>query len=135
MLTFEVRGARLDLADELEEEFAREAGAAVKDAASHLLEHVRAQLEKRSGPEHAPPGEPPAKQTGVLQRSFRVMPVRTKGRYASSGVHSDHPGAARLEWGKTDRRGIRTFPHPYLEPAKKAAAPGITAILERLVRR
>lgn len=129
-----VSGATLDLADELEEEFRRNARGALDKCGEVLLKNVRANLARRKGPDAAPQGEPPAMQEGDLSRSFRRLPTRVKGRVASSGVESAHPGAARLEWGKTDSRGIRTFPHPYLAPAQEASEAEITEILTELVR-
>lgn len=129
-----VTGAPLNLADELEEEFQKNARVAMTRCADVLLRNVRTNLRKRKGPEPAPEGQPPAEQEGELSQSFRRLPTRVKGRYASSGVESAHPGAARLEWGKTDVRGVRTFPHPYLAPAAEESEAEITAILTELVR-
>lgn len=133
-LKLKVYGAPLTLADELEESFQANAKAGLTQCGEVLLGNVRGQLRRRKGPEPAPEGQPPAEQGGKLSQSFRRLPTRVRGRSASSGVESNHPGAARLEWGATDKRGIRTFPHPYLAPAAEASEPEITRILTELVQ-
>lgn len=129
-----VTGAPIDLADELEEEFRNNARNGLTECGEVYLGHVRETLRRRKGPDPAPEGEPPAAQEGDLAESFRRLPTRVRGRSASSGVESEHPGAARLEHGKVDVRGIRTFPHPYFGPAAEASEAEITAILTKLVR-
>lgn len=111
-----VYGDKLDLADELMEEFHAEAKSAVHDAAALQLAEVKRLLALRRGTP-APGGEPPAEQTQDLLRSFRLIAPRIRGAVASSGWRSLHPGANRLEFGFTDVRGIRTLPHPYARPA------------------
>lgn len=119
MLTATVYGDKLDLADELQDEFHAEAKRAVGDAADLLLAEVRRLLTLRQGTARtaAPEGQPPEQDTAGLVRSFRRIPPRVRGRVASSGVQSNHAGGNRLEHGLTDRRGIRTLPHPFLRPA------------------
>ena len=114
-----VYGEKLDLADEITEEFHAEAKAAVGEAGNLLLAEVRRLLAlRRGGPRTAAPeGQPPEQDTGALLRSFRRIPPRIRGRIASSGVQGDEEGSNRLEFGKTDVRGIRTLPHPFMAPA------------------
>jgi hypothetical protein len=127
-----VYGGRLDLADELEEEFHAQAKDAVYEAAGLLLGEVERVLHLRIGTlaTAAPPGEPPEFDTGALAASFKRLPPRIKGRIASSGIGSDDPGANRLEFGKTDIRGIRTMPHPFVAPAIKAMDEPIGRLLQ-----
>lgn len=124
---------RLDLADELEEQFHGEAKLVVGEAADLLLDEVQRNLRLRTGTAatSAPEGAPPEYDTGELYRSYERIPPRVKGRIASSGVQSDHPGAARVEYGSTDSRGIRTLPHPAVRLAVDASEEPITALVEK----
>ena len=133
-MKFIVRGAPIDLADELEAEFKRTARRAVKEGAEILLGAVRTELTKRSGPKPSPPGEPPAKQSGDLAKSWQAIPVRMRGRVASSGIESYDKGAARMEWGGVDSRGIRVLPRAYLDPAARKVEGRVTELLAETVR-
>jgi hypothetical protein len=126
---------KLDLADELQDEFKAEAKAAVKEGAQLLLSEIQRLLRLRSGPAGmtAPEGEPPEKHTAALLESFRLLPPRVSGAVASSGIISRHPGANRQEFGYTDIRGVRTLPHPFLRPAIAATEGKMSELLtERL---
>lgn len=114
-----VYGDRIDLADELMDEFHDQAKSAVAEGADVLLDEVKRLLTLRRGTARtaAPEGQPPEQDAAQLEKSFRRIPPRVRGRVASSGIRSDHPGGNRLEWGFTDSRGIRTLPHPFLAPA------------------
>lgn len=127
-----IYGDKLDLADELEEEFRAKAKGAMGEAGTLLLGDVQQRLRRRQGTRLtvAPPGEPPEMDTGVLVASFKRIPPSVKGRIASSGIQSDHPGANRLEFGMTDRFGRRTLPHHYVAPALAAMEAPITALLQ-----
>lgn len=127
-----VHGPRLDLAEELEEEYRSQALHAVGLAADVLLSEVQHRLSARQGSKKsaAPSGESPEEDTGELLRSFKKVRPRVKGAIASSGIRSDDPGGNRVEFGYTDVRGIRTFPHPYLRPAVEAAEEPITRIFD-----
>ena len=119
-LRFEVFGDKLDLADELQDEFHGEAKAAMADAAEMLLDEIRRLLSLRHGPPAAPEGEPPAMQTGDLAAAFKTVRPKVRGRVAESGIQARGEaaeGANRLEHGFTDRRGIRTLPHPFIRVA------------------
>lgn len=125
-------GDKLDLADELAEEFEAQAKEAVSEAADLLLHEVQRNLRLRVGTRKtvAPIGQPPEFDTGALLASFRKIAPRVKGRVASSGIRSNHPGANREEFGKTDVRGIRTFPHPYVAPAMAVVDEPVNALLQ-----
>lgn len=114
-----VHGDKIDLADELRTEFHADAKDAVEVAAGIVLLEVDRLLTLRRGTPQtaAPEGEPPEADTTALIRSFRVMNGRVKGNVAWSGIQSNDPAVARLEFGATDVRGIRTFPHPFILPA------------------
>jgi hypothetical protein len=127
-----VHGEVLDLADELQDDFHRDAKAVVEEGAGMLLGDVQRRLRQRSGTFRtaAPEGEAPEFDVGDLYRSFKLIAPRVTGRVATSGIRSDHPGANRLEYGKTDVRGIRTLPHPYLRPAMEAMEEPIGRLLQ-----
>lgn len=118
---------KIDLADELEEDFHAVALEAVGEAGDMLLLSVQRHLGRRRGTAQsvAPEGEPPEFDRGDLFRSFRRIAPTIRGRTATSGIYSNHPGANRLEYGKTDARGIRTLPHPYARPAMEETEPQI----------
>lgn len=124
-------GDKIDLADELEEEFHAEAMEAVGEAADIVLADVKQRLSRRRGPEASPPGEPPALQEGDLLRSYRRVTPKVRGRVATSGIYSRHPGANRVEFGAVDRRGIRTLARPHVRPAFAAMEPAVTELLQR----
>lgn len=130
-----VYGDKIDLADDLRDEFHAEAKDAVIEGANILIREVDRLLTMRRGTSRtaAPEGQPPEQDTAELVRSFTVLPGRVKGNVASSGVQSKHPGANRLEFGFTDRRGIRTFPHPFMAPAIANTETEIGELLERLL--
>ena len=133
-------GEKLDLADELREEFVAEAKAAVTDGAQLLLTEVQRLLRLRKGTKKtaAPEGEPPEEDTGALANSFRVIPasIRTPvqakgyGAEARSGIRSNDPGGNRLEFGFLDLRGVRTLPHPFIAPAIKNTEGAIEALIQ-----
>jgi hypothetical protein len=123
---------KIDLADELEDEWREDAGELAGDAADLVLGEVQRNLLLRLGTAKtaAPEGQPPEYDKGDLYRSYERIPPRVKGRIASSGVQSDDPGAARAEYGATDSRGIRTFPHPAVRLAFAASEEKVTALIE-----
>lgn len=131
MMTVLVFGDRLDLADELEEQFHQQAIGAVSEAADMVLGEIQRRLSLRRGTAQtaAPEGEPPEHDTGALLRSWKTMPAKVEGRMVVSGVKSNHPGASRLEFGFTDSRGIRTLPHPYIAPSFAAMEGPIERLL------
>lgn len=127
---------KIDLADELEDDFHQTAKDAVGEGADILLDAFQRKLRQRPGTKRtsAPAGESPEEDTGHLAASFRKIPPRIRGRVASSGVQSDDPGANRVEFGATDVRGIRTFPHPYAAPAMAESEAPIDALLQERLK-
>ena len=127
-----VYGERLDLADELQEDFIAEAREAVTEGAQILLDDVLRRLRLRAGTfkSAAPPGQPPEYDIGTLFRSFHLLSARIRGATAEAGVASADPSANRLEFGKTDINGVRTFPHPYMRPALEATEEPIAQMFE-----
>lgn len=90
-----------------------------------------AQAHQRYGlPPQQNPQTPTAEQ---LAESFKTINTRVAKYRITGGVYSAHPGAARVEWGTTDVRGITTDPHPYMNPATKEAEPVIHQILEGIL--
>lgn len=136
VLAFEIYDEKkLDLAEDLREEFHAVAKQAVSDSADILLLEVDRLLSLRRGSDSttAPAGEPPEYDTTALLRSWERIPARVKGNVAQSGIKSDSEYAIRAEYGGTDKRGIRTLPHPYLRPAMASTESEIDALLrERL---
>lgn len=128
-MKIEIVTDKVDLADDLEEEFHQLAKDAVAEAADLVLGDIKRRLSLRKGPRPAPEGEPPAFQTGQLSRSYKRINPRIRGRVASSGVISRDPAANRLEYGATDSRGIRTLPHPHVRPAFEAMEDQATEII------
>lgn len=100
MIRVQVLGDKLDLAEELQEEFVSVASAVVSEGADIYLHEVTRLLELRSGPEPSPGGEPPAKQSGALHDSWKKLRVRASGRVVSSGIQSRDPGAYAVEFGE-----------------------------------
>lgn len=123
--------AHLDLTDEILDESLPLVMEKADEAAAMLLAEVQRNLQRRKGPDAAPAGEPPAEHTGELAASYKVIKARSLGDgRVRSGIQSRHPGAARVEFGATDVRGITTKPHPYVRPAEEAMQQPITALLE-----
>ena len=137
MIRIEVSGPPLDIAKDAEKQFRKDARKAIGQAGTVLLREVKKQLRRTSSRETAGPGEPPARRTGELIRSFRRLRPRVRTRagatVATSGVKSTHPGAGRVEYGGVDRRGIRTFPHPYIGPAIDAAEAEVERLLTQVI--
>lgn len=123
---------KIDLADELEEDAIPWAKQLVSEAGDMGLAEVRRLLSLRRGTAQtvAPEGQPPEFDEGGLYESYEKIPPKVKGRIATSGVQSDHPGAGRLEYGKTDARGIRTLPHPAVGPAFQNIEEKVTDLIE-----
>jgi len=131
-----VQTDRLDLADELEEDFVPVALSVVGRGGDLLSDEVRRRLRLRQGTRQtaAAEGQPPEEDTSALVRSVdtikpRVVKRKHGGAMVASGTHVNHDGAARLEWGKTDAWGIRTYPHPYIRPSADAVAPQVEELL------
>lgn len=128
-----VYGDKLDLADEVAEEFVAEAKDVAGEAGNIMLAEAQRLAKLRIGTAQtaAPEGQPPEYDSGEFYRKLKRIPPRVKGRVASSGIQSNHPGAARIEWGGTDSRGIRTLPHPIFRPAAANSEQPITELAQR----
>lgn len=127
-----VYGDKIDLADDLEKEFHKEAKAVVDYASRLVLREITRLLTLRSGTKQtaAPEGEPPEADTMDLARSFEVIPPRVRGRSVRGGVQSRDPGVPRLEFGATDDRGVRTLPHPFVLPAFEEMGSAIDQLVQ-----
>jgi hypothetical protein len=115
-----VYGNKLDLADELAEEFHAEAKPIVAEGRDMLLSRVQQLLTRRRGTAQtvAPVGEPPEVDTFELVNSWKPTPVTVRRDSVRAGIRSNLLGKVlRLEYGGTDSRGIRTLPRPFLRPA------------------
>src|SRR5690606_12815496 len=121
-------GDKLDLADELQDEFHADAKAAVRDAAQLMLAESK-RLIQRYGPNApAPPVETPATLTGNLLRLTKLRSPRVRGRVVSAGV-SYAPHAHLLEFGHVAADGTRVLPRPFVRVAEKNTEGPITDLL------
>lgn len=117
-----------ELSKEVEKEFRRNARKVVGEGAKVLHKEIRRRL-SRAGSRAAEPGEAPTKRSGKLMRSVKRTSTRVSRYGASAGVRISHPGAARLEFGAVDSRGIRTLPYPYVRPSIEAKRAEIEKII------
>lgn len=83
-------------------------------------------------------GQPPFVGTGKRKRrhlfeSFDHLPIRVTPEAVVGGIKTDDPGAARVEWGATDSRGIRTYPHPFMNPAAEESEEPIGKIFDAML--
>jgi hypothetical protein len=66
----------------------------------------------------ATPGSPPRSLTGEIRRLAAKRRKVRVSKYAVTGTFwIRHPGVNRLEFGGVDRKGRRTYPHPFVRPA------------------
>jgi hypothetical protein len=74
-------------------------------------------LARRSvGP--ATPGAPPRTLTGEIRRLAAKRRKVRVAKYTVTGTFwIRHPAVNRLEFGGVDKKGRRTFPHPFVRPA------------------
>lgn len=105
------------IANQVWDEMVPRAKMAVNAGADMVLDHMDQLL---SRPSPAAPGEPPGELLGELRASLRKLPLRVLRWSVRSGIETRHPGANRLEFGKTDSKGRKTFPHPYVRPTFQA---------------
>lgn len=75
------------------------------------------QLLGRREAEPAIEGEAPHFRTGALRDSVKGAAIVVERDRIWTRVLAKDPGAARLEFGDVDRRGIATRAHPFLRPA------------------
>lgn len=120
MISFKVLNDNepIHLVDDVMELFSSQGPRAMDDASDEFLDEVRSEL-MLSVDAEVGPDESPTMRTGDLAQSFRKLPLWKFPEVIVGGVYSDDPGASRLEWGRVDIRGIRTFPHPYLTRAAR----------------
>ena len=133
-MTFRVQGeGKLDLAEELREEFLPVARQVVLEASDILLAETREKI-AAYGPGPAPPGSTPGTHTGNLLKMTKRGTVRLGRDKASySGAVKYAPHAHLVEYGHTNVDGTRTLPRPFIRPAMEAAEPKIQRLFkERL---
>lgn len=127
------------MGDEILRELRPDAIRAVDEAADVLEEEIRDQLQATGHGVPSAPGQQPAMREGDLLRSVRREPARVRdnphGFTVSSAVLVDDPGAARVEFGARDVRGIETQPHPFYLRAVKVVTPKLRAIWDKVGRR
>lgn len=135
-MRFEVLVDKIDLADELEEDFRKEARAAVQKGVAIYVDELKATL-RRTGSRVSEPGETPGADTGELERSIKRGPVRlgrdkrsVTGQVVSSLSYEE---VNSVEFGHVNRDGTRTLPRPFLRPTDVTAGPNIAALLEDLL--
>jgi hypothetical protein len=125
-----VYGDKLDLADELQEEFIVEARLVVAEGARILLAESQRKIAAYGrGP--APAGSTPGTVTGNLLKMTKLGTVRQgRDRRSVSGAVRYAPHAHLVEYGHDNVDGTRTLPRPFIRPALEAAEPQV----ERLFR-
>lgn len=137
-MKFEVITDKIDLADELEEDFRKDARAAVQKGVTIYVDAAKATL-RRTGSRVSEPGETPGMDTGELEKSIKRGSVRlgrdkrsVTGQVVSSLSYEE---VFSVEYGHTNRDGTRTLPRPFVRPTDETAGPKIAALLEELVTR
>jgi hypothetical protein len=122
---------RLDLADEIEEEFVAVAAAAVAEGAQMLLVESKRLVALHGQNAPAPPGSTPATVSGDLLRLTkpRSRRGRVRGNEAAAGVQYA-PHSWLVEYGHMNVDGTRTLPRPFVRPAVE----NTTEPVDRLLR-
>lgn len=97
-------------------------------AAIHLQNQVKRKLSvpgtgrgTGGGVTHAPPGEPPYKQTGMLRASIA---------WERAGKLTRRVGS-NLEYARNQELGITVHPHPYLRPTLAEESDTLRRIINR----
>lgn len=132
MMRFELRGeGKIDLADELQEEVAKEVRPVLNKARKILLDTAHKNIERYGRNAPAPPGETPATRTGNLKKLTRPLTtrVRRRGRYASTGIIFA-PHTHLLEYGYTRQDGTRVLPRPFVGRTMEEVDPQVETLLE-----
>ena len=130
-VTFRVQGeGKIDLAEELVEEFRDHAKAVVREASDILLAESKEKIAAYGrGP--APPGSTPGTESGNLLKLTKRGSVRLGRDKASvSGAVKYAPHAHLVEYGHDNVDGTRTLPRPFIRPALDAAEPKIERLFE-----
>lgn len=124
---------KLDLADELPEEWMERLKGPIREVGGMFKAEVirRLSLAQGDASTSAKEGDAPERDSGDLIASVRQLNTMVKPTIAETGVHVRDPGAARLEWGATDVRGIRTYPHPFVRPSAEAVAAPAGRLIEK----
>jgi hypothetical protein len=109
---------KLDLADELEEEFHQVAAEAVAEGAAMLLAESKRLIAAHGRNAPAPPGSTPATVSGNLLKMTkpRSKKGRVRGAEASAGVQYA-PHSWLVEYGHVASDGTRVLPRPFVRPA------------------
>lgn len=132
MMRFELRGDdKIDLADELQDEVAKEVRPVLNEARQILLDAAHRNIERYGRDAPAPPGETPATVTGNLKKLTRKLStrVRSRGRYASTGIIFA-PHTHLLEYGYTKPDGTRVLPRPFVGRTMEEVDPKVEALLQ-----
>jgi len=134
-MRYQVLIDKIDLADELEEDFRKDATDAVRKGVDIYVDAAKANLRK-TGSRVSKPGETPGVDTGELERSIKRGPVRF-GRNKRSVIGQvvsslSYEEVNSVEFGHVNRDGTRTLPRPFLRPTDVTAGPKIAALLEEL---
>jgi hypothetical protein len=137
-MRYEVVTDKIDLADELEEDFRKEAPAPLRTAVAMYADTAKANL-RRTGSRVSEPGETPGMDRGELERSIQRGPVRLgRDKRSVTGLvlsSLSYEEVFSVEYGHVNRDGTRTLPRPFLRPTDETAGPKIAALLEELVTR
>jgi len=135
-MKFEVLVDKIDLADEMEEDFRKDATAAVRKGVDIYVDAAKATL-RRTGSRVSRPGETPGVDTGELERSIKRGRVRLgrDKRTVTGQVVSDksYEEVNSVEYGHVNADGTRTLPRPFLRPTDEQVGPRIAELLEDLV--
>jgi hypothetical protein len=130
-MKYEIYGDdKIDLADELREEFIPPAKAAVKDANDVYFNEAR-RLAKVYGPGPAPGQSTPGTVSGNLARLMKKRGPRlsrTKDAVWASVMFAPH--AHLLEFGHDNVDGTRTLPRPFIRPAQANTEGTIDRLLQ-----
>jgi hypothetical protein len=130
-MKFRVQGeGKIDLAEELIEEFIPNARTVVREASDILLAETK-RLIAAYGRGPAPPGSTPGTETGNLLKLTKRGSVRMgRDKTSVSGAVLWPPHAHLVEYGHTNVDGTRTLPRPFIRPALDAAEPKIQRLFE-----
>lgn len=130
---FRVQTDRIDLAEELEEDFRKEARGVVREAQDLTVAEIKTQLRK-TGSRTSRPGEAPAMQSGDLERSIRrgsLRMGRDKASYRADVVSTlTYEEVHGVEYGHTKPTGERVLPRPFIRPAVEKVEPKIIRLFE-----
>jgi hypothetical protein len=135
-IKFDVFTERIDLADELEEEYRKAARPVVREAVDMLVAETKANARRITG-ESQPEGFP-ARQEGDLERSFKRGRIRLgRDKLSISGeMVSDltYEEVNSVEYGHAkpgEKGGAKhVAPRPFIRPAVATVEPKIQRLFE-----